>query len=289
MEDNIISFSTKVKKEVLLIKPQTKNEIISELYGIFLSKGAIIKEGVNFKTEISYLARRIVENLKKIEIFDFKFNYIKKNMIIYEIKIQNFKIAQSNLDNTWVFKGIFLAGGYIKDPIKGYSMDFFIESKDSAKYLFNLLNEWGKKAFYSEKKDTNLIYVRNCEDILDLLIDLSAQKSFFYYQNSSINKEINLKINRNMNYEIANEAKKLSTSMKQIELIRKIDKTIGLNNINENLREVAILRIKNEDASLQELANKLNISKSGLRNRFRRLKEIYDEIESANGKVYFKK
>lgn len=92
-----------------------------------------------------------------------------------------------------------------------------------------------------------------------------------------------------MNYEIANEAKKLSTSMKQIELIRKIDKTIGLNNINENLREVAILRMKNEDASLQELANKLNISKSGLRNRFRRLKEIYDEIESANGKVYFKK
>lgn len=48
-------------------------------------------------------------------------------MIIYEIKIQNFKIAQSNLDNTWVFKGIFLAGGYIKDPIKGYSMDFLLK------------------------------------------------------------------------------------------------------------------------------------------------------------------
>ena len=46
MQDNIMSFSTKVKKEMLLKKPCNDTQIISELYGIFVSKGGIINKGV---------------------------------------------------------------------------------------------------------------------------------------------------------------------------------------------------------------------------------------------------
>ena len=38
-------------------------------------------------------------------------------------------------------------------------------------------------------------------------------------------------------------------------------------------------RIENIDMSLQELGETMNISKSGIRNRFRRIEEIYNNLE----------
>ena len=40
------------------------------------------------------------------------------------------------------------------------------------------------------------------------------------------------------------------------------------------------IRIKNEELSLQELADLIGVSKSGIRNRFRRLEEIYNNLEN---------
>lgn len=279
MKDNIISFSTKVKKEMLLTKPTNENEIISELYGIFMSKDAIIENKVNFKTEISYIAKRVLENLKNLSYTNFKYSIEKiTNHNIYIITIEKFTNF-SNINKIWFLKGVFLGNGYIKDPIKGYSIDFFLHNNELANTIYQILKDENKKVFISKKKDQNIIYIRNSEDIMDLLVLFNAINIFFAYQNTTINKEINLKITRNMNYELANETKKILTSSEQINIIKKIDEELGIENLNKALKEVALVRLKNEDASLQELAEKLNITKSGIRNRFRRLKEIYERFD----------
>ncbi len=82
-----------------------------------------------------------------------------------------------------------------------------------------------------------------------------------------------------MNWEIANETKKISTSEKQLRMIQKIEDEIGLNNLSAVLRDAAKARIENIDMSLQELGETMNISKSGIRNRFRRIEEIYNNLE----------
>ena len=86
-----------------------------------------------------------------------------------------------------------------------------------------------------------------------------------------------------MNWEIANETKKLSAAEKQIRIINKIDEEIGLGELSEVLRETAVNRLKNEEMSLQELADLMSISKSGIKNRFRRLEEIYKNLSENRG------
>ena len=86
-----------------------------------------------------------------------------------------------------------------------------------------------------------------------------------------------------MNWEIANETKKLSAAEKQIRIINKIDEEIGLEELSEVLRETAVSRLENEEMSLQELADLMSISKSGIKNRFRRLEEIYKNLTENRG------
>ncbi len=138
----------------------------------------------------------------------------------------------------------------------------------------------GKKVFQTDKKNKNLVYLRNSEDILDIVFMIGGVSSFFEFEEVTVNKEIRNKINRNINWEIANETKKISTSEKQIKIIEAIDKKMGLSELSNVLREAAELRIKNEEMSLQELADLIGVSKSGIRNRFRRLEDIYNNLEN---------
>ena len=81
-----------------------------------------------------------------------------------------------------------------------------------------------------------------------------------------------------MNWEIANETRKITTAEKQMKMIEEIEQLAGLNTLTDALKDVAKMRMENPDLSLQELADLMNISKSGIRNRFRRLAEFYNEM-----------
>lgn len=304
MEKNSVSYSIKLKKEILNNKNTNEYEIMSELFGLFLSKNSFTQEGIYFKTEINYIARRVYENLKLIPNLFFQFSYSKHNKLgvhnVYMIKIEkdkndslvynnfiaklfNFKTYDITKEehktiSSGIIRGYFLSCGYIKDPLKGYSLDFFIDTEDAATFLYLLFSKMGKKVFQTEKKNKNIVYIRNCEDILDTIVLLGGVTCFFEYEEVTINKEISSKINRNINYELANETKKMKTSLEQVEMINKIDETIGIKTLSHALQETARVRLENEDMSLEELANLLNITKSGIRGRFRKLKEIYEDI-----------
>ncbi len=267
------SFSTILKKEMLEKKAANSVEAISEIYGLFYSRNSLRTNNLIFKTELLYIVNRLKENFRIIKDIDYK---IEKEKRVYTIIVNNFKYTQ--LDDKWVLRGYFISSGYIRDPKKTYSLDFFIDYEDSAQKLYDILKNMDIKVLMTNKKENEIVYVRNNEDILDIIVKLDAINSFFKYEETTINKEIKLKITRNINYELANETKKLTSSNKQIRMIEKIDKNIGITKLTAPLQELAKLRLEYQELSLQELATKLNITKSGVRNRFRRLQEIYDDI-----------
>ncbi|WP_067140387.1 DNA-binding protein WhiA [Oceanivirga salmonicida] len=275
MEKNKVSFSMKLKREMLSIKAKNKVEALSELYGIVYSKNDLNNENIVFKTELIYIINRIKENLKIIDSIDYT---ITKHNNINIVSIKNFKDNFNDLNNKWVLRGFFISSGYIKNPNKGHSLDFFVDYENSALKLYEILKDMGIKVLMSNKKNTEIVYVRNSENILDVVIKLDAINTFFEYEEITINKEINLKISRSINYEIANEMKKLNTSNKQVKMIEQIDKHVGISKLSHPLQELAKLRLKYQEISLQELATKLNITKSGVRSRFRRLQEVYEKI-----------
>ena len=73
--------------------------------------------------------------------------------------------------------------------------------------------------------------------------------------------------------------------MRHLENIELIRDTVGLEQIPESLREIAVLRIKYPDASLKELGDLIQprLGKSGVNHRVRKIEEIADQIRSKQG------
>ncbi|MDO5089843.1 MAG: DNA-binding protein WhiA [Leptotrichiaceae bacterium] len=298
-----MSFSAALKRELFNKEIKEKTEIYAELFGIFISKNIITERGIYFSTENVSLAKRVYFNLKSVVKMDIYLKYSISNRLgthkIYEVGIivteknkkeytellkklflyKNFSNEKTEDELAGIIRGFFISCGYIKSPEKGYALDFFIDTEDSATFLYYLFKQMGKKVFQTDKKSKSLVYLRNSEDILDIIFLIGGITSFFEFEEVTINKEIRNKINRNMNWEIANEAKKLSTSEKQINMIKYIDREMGLSELSDILRETAETRLENEELSLQELADLMEVSKSGIRNRFRRLEEVYINLK----------
>ena len=293
-----MSYSANVKSELFNVPNENNSENLAELLGIFMAKNSIKENEIRLSTENIALAKRVYSNMKKAAGLTIQLRYLTSKKLgihkVYEViipfqkgyieflkSIFEFKNLESSMNEN-IFKGLikgyFLSCGYIKSPEKGYALDFFIDTEDAATFLYYLFKKIGKRVFQADKMNKNLVYIRNSEDILDILIIINAVSTFFKYEDTIINKEIRNKVNRNMNWEIANETRKISTSEKQLKMIEKIDEAAGLNNLSDVLQETARMRIENPDLSLQELADLMNISKSGIRNRFRRLTEYYEEL-----------
>lgn len=188
------------------------------------------------------------------------------------------KVLKDKKEFKGFIRGVFLSCGYIKDPEKEYALDFFIDSVEIGELLYEGLLSMEKKVFKTSKRKKQLIYIRNAEDILDILIEVGVLKEFFNYEETIMMKEIKNKTIREINWEVANETKALNTGQKHVKMIKYIDDIIGIDTLTLPLQEVAQLRLRNSESTLTELANMIGLSKSGIRNRFRRLEKIYNDL-----------
>lgn len=296
-----MSYSSKLKEEILSNNILNEEEIYAELFGIFLSRNSFKNTGIEFNSENFMLAKRVYNNILKVTNIKPQIKYIRAKRFskprVYQIIINNtleleedyakflqkmFSLKQYYDDEEKIksiLRGYFLNSGYIKDPYKGYTLDFFIDTEDAATYLYLLLKHINKRVFQTDKKNKNIVYIRNSEDILDVIYMIGGEKIFFEYEDVTIIKDMKNKVNRKLNYELANEIKSEAAAIKQIDMIEFIDQKIGIENLTKALFEIAKLRLKYDTYSFQELADELKISKSGVRNRFRRIEEIYLELK----------
>ena len=87
-------------------------------------------------------------------------------------------------------------------------------------------------------------------------------------------------MNRQVNCETANINKTVSAAVKQMEDIRYIQDTIGLEGLPEGLQDMARIRLERPEATLKELGEALEppVGKSGVNHRLRKLSQIADDM-----------
>ena len=100
------------------------------------------------------------------------------------------------------------------------------------------------------------------------------------FENLRILKEMRNSVNRRVNCETANITKTVNAAARQIEDIEYIRDYYGFQNLPENLREIAEVRLEHPDAPLKELGNYLEppVGKSGVNHRLRKISELADKI-----------
>ena len=88
---------------------------------------------------------------------------------------------------------------------------------------------------------------------------------------------------RSVNSESANFDKTIVAAVRQIQAINIIDEKLGIDELPEDLREIAKLRLENSAISLGELGKRLNppLGKSGVNHRLKKIEEIAKRLKDA--------
>ena len=170
-------------------------------------------------------------------------------------------------------KGAFLSGGTVINPNKNYKLEFVTPYLGLSRDMADLLRECGFEFKSTVRKSKYVLYIRNSEAISDFLAFMEAFKSQMSLLNIKIEKEIHNDFNRSVNIETANLEKTIEASVKQVYAITKLDKTVGIKNLPDDLRETALLRLEHKELSLSELGMLMNppMTKSGINRRMKKL------------------
>lgn len=184
-------------------------------------------------------------------------------------------------------RGAFIAAGSVNDPEKNYHLEFVLAEESLAQQLRDLVNSFGLDAKVVERKDHFVVYLKEGEQIVDLLNIMEAPLALMDLENVRIVKEMRNDINRKVNCETANLNKVVGAALKQVEDITYIEETIGLAELPEQLQEVARLRLEYPDKSLKELGSFLMtpVGKSGVNHRLRKISNIAETLREGKGEA----
>lgn len=186
-------------------------------------------------------------------------------------------------------RGAFLVSGSVTDPKKAYHLEFTVSEEETGTSLCEMLRSFGLDAKMIPRKSHFVVYIKEGEQIVDLLNIMGAHVALMEYENVRILKDVRNTINRKVNCEAANLSKTAKAAARQLEDIQYIRDTMGFELLAEGLKEIAMLRIEYPEASLKELGEMLNppVGKSGVNHRLKRLCDIAEQRRPKQGQGNF--
>ena len=126
------------------------------------------------------------------------------------------------------------------------------------------------------KQNQYSMYIKEGEQISNFLALIGANKAVLHFEDIRIQKEMRGKVNRLVNCETANLNKTINASIEQIEAINKLKQKGEFNKLDDNLKEIANLRLEHPNVSLIDLGKMLRvpIGKSGVNYRLKKIVQI---------------
>lgn len=292
-----MSFSSDVKNELARQYSKSRHCQIAELTGMFLMEGKINEAGEEllFQTDNMVLMEKYAILLKKAFSVDITkpinaedsqrilsaMKFSKEDLLKDKTpKVANGLIIQKTCCKRAFLRGVFMAAGSISDPSKSYHFEIVCKAKEQAEQIQSLMESFQTEAKIVERKNHFVVYLKDGSQIVDMLNVMEAYVSLMNLENVRILKEMRNSVNRKVNCETANIGKTVNAAVKQISDIELIRDMMGLDNLPDNLREMALLRLEYPEAALKELGGYLNppVGKSGVNHRLRKLGEIADKL-----------
>lgn len=273
---------------------------IAEAYGILLYCNMFSSDEIRIVTSSLELAERLPKLFKKAfgcsfdaspsacikgkqsftitdakaieEIFSV-YGYEAKSILAHHI---NLGMLEDGCCRAAFLRGAFLAGGSITDPSKSYHLELVTAHYNVSRETFSILLELGFSPKDAARGGNYVTYFKQSEAIEDFFTRIGATVSAMDIMSAKVEKSMRNSINRKVNCDSANADKIVSAAQEQLDAIRRIEQTTGLDGLPDKLREAALLRIANPEASLTDLAVLAmpSVSKSCISHRLRRLMEL---------------
>ena len=302
-----MSFSTEVKNEICTLN-FSKTENITELSAFVRNNNNKQNNVISLITENPKIARKIFTLFKELyevsPIIEEKIGANFKKKRFYFINIhskqkdiesdlmlslpipKDYLVDSEDLKRAYL-RGAFLATGSINDPkTSRYHLAYFINYKKEALFISDILNYFNIHNKIIRKNNNYMIYVKEAEKIGDFLRIISTNRAVLYYEDIRIYRDHKNMTNRLNNCEQANVDKIINSANLQIKEINSIISLIGIEGVDEKIKEVMLYRLKYPESSLSDLSEIISketnrpITKSGLNHRFRKIKELRNKLEN---------
>ncbi|MGG1292668.1 DNA-binding protein WhiA [Bacillus smithii] len=309
-----MSFASETKKELTTLEVK-ECCARAELSALIRMNGALSFSNrllvVNVQTENAAIARRIYVLIKKlydvpVELLVRKKMRLKKNNV-YIVRLK--EKAKQILEDLYILgenfsfihdispglikkkccrrsylRGAFLAGGSVNNPeTSSYHLEIFSLYKEHNDSLCEVMNTFYLNSKTLERKKGYITYLKEAEKIAEFLNIVGAHQALLRFEDVRIMRDMRNSVNRLVNCETANLNKTIGAALRQVENIRYIQETVGLDILPEKLREIAELRVEHQDVTLKELGELVSggkISKSGINHRLRKIDEIAEKLRA---------
>ena len=307
--DENLSFSAKVKIELSLAQPHNECCKKAQAYGLLLFGRSFLPKNISLLTDHECVARAYEKAIVDSVTAAVKFNCsesgkylvnvstnVGRNRLLTHFSAESGgmggRINHANLLNdsgdefnccySAFLRGAFMAAGTITDPNKNYHLEFSASGHKLCEDLVKILLEAGFSAKLAKRRGNSVVYFKDSESIEDLLTFMGAPSSSMTMMEVKVLKDIRNKVNRKNNFDTANISRTACAAVKQIEDIETIQKYMGIDNLPDELRTLALMRMEDFEKSLAELGRALSppVSRSGINHRFQRIAAIAAQLRA---------
>lgn len=314
-----MSFSSEVKKEIIENRIKRADDALALLSAFTLGNASLVlaarmkQWGLRFVSENEpaiLLIAKLADKYYEVECEISKVEYERLSAVCHELRIHGKEIEKFMLDTGFLsldtggtpcyvmrvprerittetqkkafLRGLFLACGTATEPNTAYRAEFIIKNDVIIEFVSEVLNEFEIKFGTTKRRNSKVIYIKDGGSLEDLLALLGASAAMMEVSEIRIVKQASNEANRGVNCITANLSRSAKTSIKQVENILLIERMMGLNKLPQALRTVAEARLNNHDMTLNELSEELQLGKSAVNYRLRKLEEIAAQIRSGN-------
>lgn len=296
-----MSFSSTAKAELCKVPISCKCCAVAEASGILLYCNTFSSSEIKIITESWEFVARLELLFKKAFNVDFdakpgasgtmgkyslRVSAPEKVNMVYETlgvkrdgavaNMVNFSLLEEQCCRISFIRGAFLAGGSVSSPEKSYHLELSTGHFNVSRGMFSLFLDMGFSPKDIKRKGNYVTYFKQSEAVEDILTTMGAPLAAMEIMNAKVEKDMRNSVQRQVNCDTANVEKSVEAAQEQIGAIRRLEKTVGLDNLPEKLQQTAFLRIFNPEASLAELASLSTppVSKSCISYRLRKIMEI---------------
>ena len=300
------SFSAGVKAELCREIPSKRCCAVAEVYGILLFCNTFSDEVVRIVTEsrdFGWMLPKLLRKAFSMEFDEFPslaspgklvFQITDPDKIAYLMDVYGFErentlslhvnlgALEEECCRTSFLRGAFLAGGSVTDPGKGYHMEMATAHHAVARETYALAREvMGFDPKLAGRGGSQVLYLKNSDLISDFLTLLGAPVSAMGIMEAKLEKELKNRVNRRCNCDDANTSKVVEASIGQLNAIRILREREKLETLPDKLKQAAVARELNPEASLSELAAMMlpPITKPAMNHRLKKLMELAKEAE----------
>lgn len=272
-----MSFASEVREELCREIPEKRCCRTAECYGILLYCNTFTKREIRIITENRHFAERlprlfrrtfgvefdqfpsleqpgkhafIIDDPEKIKTIFAAFGQEHESMALHV----NLAVLEETCCKQSFVRGAFLAGGSVTDPDKRYHLELVTGHLKVSDEVRSLLQELGFEPKDTHRAGSNVLYLKQSEQIVDFLTMIGAPLCAMKIIQAKMEKEIRNGVNRRVNCDTANLTKAVDAAQQQLAAIRALRESGEFDRLPEKLRETALLREKNPEATLTELA-----------------------------------